>query len=171
MIETHAGADLGSRPQLFTIGVYGKTESQFFERLSESKVDSFCDVRNRRGMRGSRYVFANSTRLQARLATLGIHYYYFRDLAPSDATRQAQKVQDETSGVGKRSRVALSDDFRRLYSEERLSQFSSVGFMQRFKPAAERLVLFCVEADPRACHRSILAERLSRDLGLKLTDL
>jgi uncharacterized protein (DUF488 family) len=171
MMETFAEPDLGSPPKLFTIGVYGKTGDEFFEQLSEAKIDSFCDVRNRRGMRGSLYAFANSARLQARLATLGIHYYHFRDLAPSDATRQAQKVQDESSGVGKRSRVSLSDDFRRLYSEERLSRFSSTGFMQRFKPAAARLVLFCVEADPRACHRSILADRLSRDLGLVVTDL
>jgi uncharacterized protein (DUF488 family) len=159
------------RFQLFTIGVYGKTEEQFFGSLADCKIDSFCDVRRRRGMRGPLYAFANSARLQARLSALGIRYYHFRDLAPSDATRQVQRLRDESEGVGKRSRTVLSSEFKKLYSEERLSGFDSVQFLSRFKPPAERLVLFCVEADPQACHRSILAERLSRDLNVKMTDL
>lgn len=171
MIDSFVDAELGSRPQLFTIGVYGKTENQFFERLVEAKIDSFCDVRSRRGMRGSLYAFANSAYLQTRLSALGIRYYHFRDLAPSEIARQAQRVHDDASGLGKRSRIILSKEFKRLYTEERLSHFSSFEFIKRFKPPMERLVLFCVEADPQACHRSILAERLSEDLGLETTDL
>lgn len=171
MTVSTVASDETNRIQLFTIGVYGKTGEQFFGSLSNAKVDSFCDIRSRRGMRGPLYAFANSTRLQARLSALGIRYYHFRDLAPSDATRQAQRVRDEVEGVGKRSRTVLSSEFKRLYSEERLSRFDSVQFLGRFKPLAERLVLFCVEADPQACHRSILAERLSRDLNAKTIDL
>lgn len=158
-------------PQVFTIGVYGKTENDFFGRLVEAEIDSFCDIRARRGVRGSLYSFVNSARLQARLASLGINYYHFRDLAPSDATRRAQRLQDEAAGVGKRSRVVLSDKFKELYREERLSHFSSIEFIKRFSPVAKRIALFCVEADPQACHRSILAERLSEDLGALITHL
>jgi uncharacterized protein (DUF488 family) len=157
--------------EICTIGVYTKTESQFFEQLVKARVDSFCDVRNRRGMRGSLYAFVNSARLQARLAAQRIHYYHFRDLAPSDKIRQAQKLQDEASGIGKRSRVTLSVEFKRLYWEECLSKFSSIDFIKRLSPGATKIALFCVEADHRACHRSLLADRLSMDLGSTITHL
>jgi hypothetical protein len=31
--------------------------------------------------------------------------------------------------------------------------------------------LFCVERDPEACHRSLIAGRLARDHGAEVTDL
>lgn len=39
-----------------TIGVYGFTEERFFGELTEAGVDLLCDVRRRRGLRGSTYV-------------------------------------------------------------------------------------------------------------------
>ena len=73
------------KPKIVTIGVYGFDEARFFEALRKVKVDTFCDIRNRRGVRGSTYAFANSLRLQARLAELGIRYLYRKDLAPTKA--------------------------------------------------------------------------------------
>ena len=40
---------------VFTIGVYGSTENSFFEKLAQSRIDLFCDIRQRRGVRGSQY--------------------------------------------------------------------------------------------------------------------
>ena len=51
-----------------TIGVYGSDEATFFEALQRAGVDTFCDIRWRRGVRGAKYAFANSARLQKRLA-------------------------------------------------------------------------------------------------------
>ncbi len=59
---------------IVTIGVYGRSEADFFDTLQQAHVDLFCDIRARRGVRGSEYTFANSQRLQARLAELGIAY-------------------------------------------------------------------------------------------------
>ena len=39
--------------KIFTIGVYGKTADQFFSALTEHQIDVFCDIRQRRGLRGS----------------------------------------------------------------------------------------------------------------------
>lgn len=50
--------------RLVTIGVYGSTERKFFDALVRAKVDVFCDIRLRRGMRGATYSFANSSLLQ-----------------------------------------------------------------------------------------------------------
>lgn len=48
-----------------TIGVYGYTPETFFAALQEAGVDLLCDIRQRRGVRGAEYAFANSQRLQA----------------------------------------------------------------------------------------------------------
>ena len=43
--------------KIYTIGVYGKTEDEFFDALVENEIELFIDIRARRGMRGSKYSF------------------------------------------------------------------------------------------------------------------
>lgn len=162
---------LHAHVELFTIGVYGKSEQQFFHELSKARIDTFCDIRRRRGMRGSLYAFANSRLLQLKLASLGIKYRHFLRLSPSDAARRTQKLQDKTAGVGKRSRMELSEEFKALYKEECLKQFSSDQLLADLGPDAQRIAFFCVESDHRACHRSLLANRIASDLGIRVTNL
>jgi hypothetical protein len=38
-------------------------------------------------------------------------------------------------------------------------------------PSAGAAALFCVERDPEACHRSLVAERLAADHGASVTHL
>jgi hypothetical protein len=40
-------------PRIVTIGVYGWVEEDFFRALVDVRVDLFCDLRARRGVRGS----------------------------------------------------------------------------------------------------------------------
>lgn len=65
----------------FTIGVYGSTESSFFDKLKINNIDVFLDVRQRRGVRGSKYAYVNSKRLQIKLSELGIDYIHILDLS------------------------------------------------------------------------------------------
>jgi hypothetical protein len=95
-------------PKLVTIGAYGWDAERFFSALVAARVDTFCDIRQRRGVRGAEYAFANSQRLQARLAEIGIRYLYFKELAPTRATREQQYVADKVEGTTKRQRKALS---------------------------------------------------------------
>ena len=37
---------------LYTIGVYGSTEASFFKKLEQNNIDTFCDIRQRRGVGG-----------------------------------------------------------------------------------------------------------------------
>ena len=39
--------------KIYTIGVYNSTESSYFRKLQENNIDLFCDIRQRRGVRGS----------------------------------------------------------------------------------------------------------------------
>ena len=151
--------------KLVTIGVYGFSEAAFFNALQQAGVDTFCDIRWRRGVRGAEYAFANRARLEKRLAELGIRYLHFRELAPTPALRQRQYEADKAEGTTKRTRSALGDVFIAGYREERLSAFESRKFVAQLGPEARTVALFCVEREPAACHRSLLAERLQEDLG------
>jgi hypothetical protein len=156
---------------LFTIGAFGFTEAGFFDALQNAGVDTFCDIRARRGVRGSEYAFVNSTRLQARLAELEIAYRHHLDLAPEPQNRELQYSKDKEAKIAKRKRTELSPEFAHAYSESRLTEFDSAVFLTELRPEARRIALFCVEREPAACHRSLVAERLASDLSLPVTHL
>jgi uncharacterized protein (DUF488 family) len=158
-------------PEFLTIGVYGYDEDSFFRALEDAGVDTFCDLRRRRGVRGSEYAFANSQRLQARLAALGIRYLHVEALAPSTDLRQAQYAADREARTGKRDRTALSPEFVAGYRQECLEGFDSASFLNELGADARRVALFCVEREPAACHRSLVAERLAADLGASVRHL
>ncbi len=160
-----------SLTEVVTIGAYGWQADDFFRALQAAGVDTFCDVRARRGVRGSQYAFANSRRLQASLAALGIGYLHRPDLAPDQATRQSQYAADHAAKVTKRGRAAVSGDFAAAYEREVLAGFDPQAFVASLGPEARVAALFCVEARPAACHRSLLAGRLAGSLGLKVTHL
>ena len=163
--------DIAAPLKFVTIGVYGFTEAAFFAALQRAGVDTFCDIRWRRGVRGSEYAFVNSARLQKRLAELGIRYLHFRELAPSPALRQRQVEADKLEGTTKRKRTALGEVFVQGYCAERLAAFDSAKFVELLGAGAKVVALFCVEREPAACHRSLLAARLQRDLGFEVRHL
>lgn len=154
-------------PKILTIGVYGFTESTFFDALQSQQVDLFCDVRQRRGLRGRDYAFANSVRLQKRLAELGIVYFHWKDLAPSKEVRQRQQSADKAVGVQKRARRHLSPQFVEAYQAVVLDNLDPQLFLETVGSATV-IALFCVEREPEACHRSLLADHLGRSLNLEI---
>ena len=159
------------KPKIVTIGVYGFDEDSFFGALRKAKVDTFCDIRSRRGVRGSTYVFANSLRLQARLSDLGIRYLYRKDLAPTKAVRDKQAAADKATKTAKRKRTALGEVFIAAYHTECLAVFDSHSLLDDLEEDAQVVVLFCVEKDPEACHRSLVADKLAKELKLEIEDI
>ena len=154
-----------------TIGVYGWNETAFFNALRGAGVDTFCDIRWRRGVRGPEYAFVNSEYLQKRLRELGIRYLHFRELAPKPKLRQRQFIADRKNKTTQRKRTNLGPAFIAGYCAENLSAFDGHNFVQKLGPGARIAALFCFEREPAACHRSVLAERLQRELGLKVVHL
>jgi hypothetical protein len=146
--------------EVLTIGAYGWNAATFFDAMVRERVGVFCDLRRRRGVRGPEYAFVNSTRLQGRLAELGIAYTHRLDLAPSTAIRQAQYEIDESMGIAKRDRTRLSPAFKSAYVAECLAEFDAVGFLAELG-IANPICLFCVEEEPAACHRSLVAAHLA----------
>jgi uncharacterized protein (DUF488 family) len=155
---------------LATIGVYGLDAAAFLAALRDAGVRLLVDVRQRRGVRGREYAWANAARLQAALEEAGIGYLHARELAPTTELRQLQYAEDERQGVGKRSRRELAPAYVERYTREILdpADLGPLGArLEREGPGA----LFCVERDPEACHRSLLAAELAREHGFDVEHL
>jgi uncharacterized protein (DUF488 family) len=152
-------------PAIATIGVYGFTAQTFLDALREADVRLVLDVRQRRGVRGSEYAWANSARLQTALAEARVAYRHERELAPTTELRQLQYREDFKQGVGKRSRAELAPEYRDRYIAEILDRVD-LGPLVAGLPNDGASALLCVERDPEACHRSLIAERLTADYGL-----
>ncbi|MGH3786637.1 MAG: DUF488 family protein [Pseudonocardiaceae bacterium] len=151
-----------------TIGVYGFDGEAFLERLRRADVRLVLDVRQRRGVRGSDYAWANSRRLQAALADAGIAYEHHPELAPTTELRQLQYLEDDRRGVGKRSRRELAPEYTRRYTAEILDRADLAPIV----PAPSGIAaLLCVERDPEACHRSLIAERLAQRHAVSIEHL
>ena len=158
--------------EFFTLGVYNSSERTFFEKLTLNGIDVFCDIRQRRGVRGAKYSFVNSTRLQQRLNELEIKYAYIKDLAPTAEIRAFQKKWDSEKGELKRERQGLASVFVAEYKKQILENFDFDGLFDSLgQIGANRVALFCVEEAAEACHRSIVAEKLQNDINFDVTHL
>jgi uncharacterized protein (DUF488 family) len=161
--------------RIATIGVYGFTAGAFVEKLTGGGVGLLLDLRQRRGVRGPDYSWANSARLQRSLAAADVAYRHVKDLAPTTELRQLQYREDDRRGVGKRNRIALAPEYAERYTREILDPFD-LGALVAELPVDSVTALLCVERDPEACHRSLVAERLRAERlraehGLPVTDL
>ena len=157
--------------KFFTIGVYGSTEQEFFKKMTENNIDTFCDIRQRRGVRGSKYAFVNSNRLQQKLQELDIKYAHIIELAPTKEIRELQKEDDKRKGILKRERNELGEVFKIVYKNKVLNNFNFDNFLDKLDEiGASNIVLFCVEEHYLACHRSLVAEKLHK-LGYKIEHL
>ena len=157
-------------PRIATIGVYEWDADSFVKALDEANVSKLLDVRQRRGVRGSQYVWANSQRLQRLLAGAGIGYEHHPELAPTTELRHRQYAEDERQGVGKRSRVELAPEYIRHYTDEVLDLVPLEPFIRRL-PVQGIGALMCVEATAAACHRSLVAARLAERFDFAVVDL
>ena len=153
-----------------TIGVYGFTAESFVDALRRAAVGLVIDVRQRRGVRGSEYAWANAGRLQAALVAAGIGYRHHKGLAPTTELRQLQYREDDRLGVGKRSRVELAPEYARRYVQEILD-LADLDTLVAGLPRETGTALLCVERDPEACHRSLVADRLAERHGVAVTHL
>jgi uncharacterized protein (DUF488 family) len=147
--------------KIFTIGIINSSEEDFFKKLIDNQIDTFCDIRQRRALQGSVYAFGNSLQLQEKLKSLNISYHHIIGLAPTLEIRILQKHADHLYRVPVRKRQKLDPKFTDAYISNILSTFD---FDDLFKDlsnnGAQRIAFFCVEEKPEACHRSLVAGKI-----------
>jgi uncharacterized protein (DUF488 family) len=153
---------------VLTIGVYGWSGNAWIRALKNAGCDALVDIRARRGVRGSAFTFANSTRLQVLLEEANIRYYHRPELAPSQAVRDSQTSTDHESATLKRDRTSLTPAFVRGYEAETEGvDWTALAVDLN----ADRPCLLCVERVPAACHRSIAARHLAGACSVAVEDL
>jgi uncharacterized protein (DUF488 family) len=157
-------------PTVATIGVYGWTLETFLAALREADVAQVLDVRQRRGVRGSEYAWANAQRLQAALAAAGIDYRHLKELAPTAELRHVQYDEDARRGIGKRSRTDLAPEYVGRYTTEVLERADFDSIVAEL-PQGTASALLCVERDAEACHRSLIANRLATEHAVTVKHL
>jgi len=153
-----------------TVGVYHSSFDDFLDKLKRHRVAMVVDVRQRRGVRGPEYAWANSLRLQAALELAGIRYRHLPELAPTTELRHLQYQEDDRLKVGKRSRVELSEAYGRRYLAEVLDHVDLGSVLESLADEATSALL-CVERDAPACHRSLIAARLHAQHGVSILNL
>jgi uncharacterized protein (DUF488 family) len=121
-------------------------------------------------VRGPEYSWANSNRLQAALAEASVEYQHLPELAPTTELRQLQYAEDDRQGVGKRSRAELAPAYAEGYTREILDGVDLAAVVALLPPEGAA-ALFCVERDPEACHRSLIAARVADEHGVAVTHL
>ena len=156
-------------PTIATVGVYGFDRDSFLAALSAAGIELLLDVRQRRGARGSEYAWANARRLEAALVDAGIRYTHLKELAPTTELRQLQYREDDRLGEGKRSRTRLAPEYARRYTEEILDRVDLEPIVRWV--GSSSAALLCVERDPEACHRSLIAARLRSERGFAVEHL
>lgn len=158
--------------EFFTIGVYNSTQDDFFQKLVENNIDTFCDIRQRRGVRGSKYSFVNSIKLQEMLFKLGLKYTHVIDLAPTNEIRLLQKDADKLNFQNKKDREFLGETFIEEYKTKILNKFEFIPFLDALENSgASKVVFFCVEENNKACHRSILTNELEQKFNYRIKHL
>lgn len=79
---------------ILTIGVYGFDADTFLHRLQAAQVGVLLDVRQRRGVRGAEYAWANARRLQRALTVL--HSDSRRGRLVTAPSRQEDRLTGDT---------------------------------------------------------------------------
>jgi uncharacterized protein (DUF488 family) len=156
--------------RISTIGVYGWDLDRFLAALRTRSVTQLLDIRQRRGVRGAEYAWANAQRLQAALAEAGVDYRHRAELAPTTELRRLQYEEDDRQGIGKRSRTMLAPAYAERYTREILDAADLEAVVADL-PADGIAALFCVERDPEACHRSLVAAALAARYGLDVVHI
>jgi uncharacterized protein (DUF488 family) len=151
-----SGSAKKARPAVYTVGYEGNSVDSFFDHLLRLGIALVIDVRAMPVSR--RYGF--SKRQFGEIAKkLGLGYLHFGKLGiPSE----------------RRANLTDFDSYQRLLREYQHNmmpgfekEITEVGQLMRQTLA----VLVCVENDVRCCHRSRLAEAISRRAGLEVEHL
>jgi len=141
------------RPQckstaLFTIGYEGKTLEQYLNTLIRYDVKVLCDVR--KNSVSMKYGFSKS-QLQHACTGLGIKYIHKPELGIESDRRQQLNNQA---------------DYDRLFRQYRQIVLASTRTQQdeilQLLKSCKRVALTCFEANICQCHRTHLAEELSK---------
>jgi uncharacterized protein (DUF488 family) len=142
-------------PRIFTIGYEQATQAQVIGALKAAGVKLVIDVR---AVAASRRAGFSKTILAASLKDEGLDYIHLKPLGTPKAGREAARAGRTQE---------MHDIFEAHLAEpEAVVALADAADLADKRPSA----LLCYEADPAACHRRILTDRLVEH-GFEVDDL
>ena len=142
---------------LATIGYEGATVASFLDALRAAGIGLLVDVR---ALASSRRPGFAKTRLAANLAEAGIDYLHLRGLGtPADGRAAA--------------RAGRHDEMRRVFAGHLATPAAQaeLDVLAELVAGERRVCILCFEADPRHCHRSLVAAALAERMPLVVEHL
>lgn len=134
--------------KIYTIGYEGTDIARFIDLLAATGVEVLADVR---AIPLSRKRGFSKRALAEHLSQAGIRYIHFKDLGDPKPGREA-------------ARAGKYDKFRRVYTGHLATTAAASALRDLARLAdASTVCLMCFERDPIVCHRSMVADRLSRN--------
>ena len=131
---------------ILTIGYEGRSIEEVIELLKAKRVQVLVDARARAQSRKHGF---SKTRLAEAVSAAGIEYQHRRDLGtPPNLMKQMKE-----SG-----HYELKEYAKYLDGD-------NAAITRAAEELAGRIALLCYELDPNQCHRSVVADRLSRVTG------
>jgi uncharacterized protein (DUF488 family) len=143
--------------KLATIGYEGAPQDAVFAALKEAGIDVLVDVR---AVTSSRRPGFSKSHLASGLPEQGVDYMHLRGLGTPKEGRLAVRSGDL---------AALERIFAKHMktAEARHDYEALLGLMR----GGKKICLLCYEHDPAGCHRTIIAERVHEELGLRVEHL
>ena len=144
-------------PTLATIGYEGATVASFLDALRAAGIGLLVDVR---ALASSRRPGFAKTRLAANLAEAGIDYLHLRGLGTPAEGRAA-------------ARAGRHEEMRRVFAEQLATPDAQaeLDVLAGLVQGERRVCILCFEADPRHCHRSLVAAALAERMPLVVEHL
>ena len=142
---------------LATIGYEDATVRRFLEALRGAGVELLVDVR---ALASSRRPGFAKTALAANLAGAGIEYLHLRGLGTPAEGRAA-------------ARAGRHDEMRTIFAAHMETERAQddLAALADLVSSGRRVCLLCLEADPRHCHRSFVADALAARIPIDVTHL
>lgn len=138
--------------KLWTIGYERVGVADFVAALKAAKIKTLIDVRDVANSRKAGY---SKNKLAASLDEAGIAYVHMKALGTPKAGREAARKGD-------------SKTMRRIFEAKLVEPKSQMALAETAELAGKgRVCVMCLEHDWKGCHRTIVAEHLETDFGLK----
>ncbi|MEN5276302.1 DUF488 domain-containing protein [Brucella sp. TWI432] len=140
---------------IYTIGYEGTDIDRFIRTLQVVGVQVLADVR---ALPLSRKKGFSKNSLKEHLENAGIEYHSYQPLGDPKPGRDA-------------ARAGRFDEFRKIYTKHIETDAAMAKVSELSVTASEKITcMLCFERDPKTCHRTIIAEKLS-DLNISSFDL
>ncbi|MGQ0533100.1 MAG: DUF488 domain-containing protein [Caulobacteraceae bacterium] len=138
--------------KLYTIGYEKVGQADFVAALKAAKIKTLVDVRD---VANSRRAGFSKKSLAASLDAAGIAYIHMKALGTPKAGREAARRGDAKT-------------MQRIFEAKLAEPESQLALAETADLAKRgRTCIMCLEHDWRGCHRSIVAQHIVGDFGIK----